>query len=213
MTEKGLRILLMGPPGCGKGTQASELKSLFSLPHVSSGDVLREEVRKGSELGKKIKEFMDRGEIGPVELITEAIIGHLKNECADGFILDGFPRTLYQAEKLKENFRINFAFLIDATGDAVANRITSRRICRGCGAIYSLNDNPPAKEGVCDTCGGEVYRRADDNRDTIINRIRVYMEETKPVIEFYREDGILHEINGEKDRKSVFDDIISIIKE
>nr|HPR49734.1 nucleoside monophosphate kinase [Spirochaetota bacterium] len=156
-------LVLIGPPGSGKGTQAKELKTHYNIPHISSGDVLRSEVARGTELGKKIKVFMDRGEIGPVELITEAILSYVKENCPEGFLLDGFPRTVYQAEKLDALFSITAALFISVPEEEVVSRITGRRTCKGCGAIYHTVASPPLKDGICDSCGAELIQRSDDN--------------------------------------------------
>jgi adenylate kinase len=206
-----MKIVLIGPPGSGKGTQAAMLKKNFGVPHLSSGDILRGEVAAGTDFGKRIKEFMDRGEIGPAELITEMVLAHIDGHCPGGFILDGFPRTVYQAEKLAERHAINAAVFIDVPGDEITARITGRRTCRSCGSIFHVRNSPPKTDGVCDRCGGELYRRQDDNEETVLNRIRVYAAETMPVLDFYRGTVLLRRVNGARDGEAVFREIISTL--
>ena len=206
-----LKLTLIGPPGSGKGTQASRLKVKFGIPHVSSGDVLRSEVARGTDFGRQIKGFMDRGEIGPVELITSVVLDFINRECPKGFLLDGFPRTLYQARKLDEARGVTAALYISVPEDIIVKRITGRRTCKACGAIFHVLTSPPKKEGICDACGGELMRRSDDNEETALNRIRVYKNETVPVLDFYREKGLLRTIDGDGTTDEIFSRIIEAI--
>jgi adenylate kinase len=206
-----MKLVLIGPPGSGKGTQAFRLKEKFSIPHLSSGDVLRAQVAAGTDFGKKIKHYMDRGEIGPAELITEVILHHLGEHCPGGFILDGFPRTLYQAEKLSDAHVINAAILIDVPAEEIIARISGRLTCKKCNSIYHIKNKPPRAENTCDTCGGPLFHRPDDNQETIQNRIRVYDDETRQVIDFYRKAGLLQTVNGGRDAESIFTDIIALL--
>ncbi len=206
-----MKLVLIGPPGSGKGTQALKLKEKYGIPHLSSGDVLRSQVAAGTEFGKKIKVYMDRGEIGPAELITEVILHHLAGNCPGGFILDGFPRTLYQAEKLSERHRMDAALFINVSEREIISRVTGRRTCKNCGAIYHIKTKPPHTAGICDSCGGPLYHRPDDNEETILNRIRVYDNETRPVLEYYRRAGLLHDINGEQDAEVIFREIVGLL--
>ena len=206
-----MKIVLIGPPGSGKGTQAALLKKHFGVPHLSSGDILRSEVAAGTDFGKRIKQFMDRGEIGPAELITGMVLAYMDAHCPGGFILDGFPRTVYQAQKLGERHAVDAAVFIDVPEKEIAARITGRRTCRSCGAIFHVKNNPPKKDGVCDKCGGELYRRQDDNEETVMNRIRVYSGETMPVLDFYREAGLLRRVSGDRDGEAVFGEIVSVL--
>jgi adenylate kinase len=207
-----MKLVLIGPPGSGKGTQALKLKERYCIPHLSSGDVLRAQVAAGTEFGKKIKVYMDRGEIGPAELITEVILHHLAENCPGGFILDGFPRTLYQAEKLSERHRIDAALFIDVSEKEITSRITGRRICRNCNSIFHIKTNPPKTADRCDTCGSQLYHRPDDNEETVVNRIRVYNNETRPVLDFYRRAGLLRSINGERDTETIFTEIVGLLR-
>ncbi len=207
-----MKLVLIGPPGSGKGTQALKLKKKYGIPHLSSGDVLRAQVAAGTEFGKKIKVYMDRGEIGPAELITEVILYHLEAECPGGFILDGFPRTVYQAEKLSGRHRIDVALFIDVSEREITSRITGRRICRNCGVIYHIATNPSKAADQCDSCSGPLYHRPDDNEETILNRIHVYNTETRPVLDFYHYAGLLNAINGEQDPEVIYREIIGILE-
>ncbi|HOD13692.1 MAG TPA: adenylate kinase [Spirochaetota bacterium] len=206
-----MKIVLIGPPGSGKGTQAALLTKKYGIPHLSSGDILRGEVAAGTEFGKMIKQYMDRGEIGPTELITDMVLAHIDAHCPGGFILDGFPRTQYQAEKLGDRHAITAAIFIDVPGEEITARITGRRTCRNCNAIFHVKNSPPKTEGVCDRCGGELYQRQDDNETTVANRIRVYTEETMPVLDYYRTAGLLRQVDGARDGETVFRKIISIL--
>ncbi|MBN1532745.1 MAG: nucleoside monophosphate kinase [Spirochaetes bacterium] len=191
-----MKVILIGPPGSGKGTQAMMLKERYGAAHISSGEVLRREAARGSELGSRIAVFMARGEIGPVELITEAILTHIDEQAPSGFILDGFPRTLYQAEELGKRHDIDAAIFIDVPETVIVDRILGRRTCGGCGAIFHVRTNPPAREGVCDICGAPLTVRGDDNEETVMNRIRVYKDETVPLLDFYGAAGLLRTVDG-----------------
>ncbi|MCU0821247.1 MAG: adenylate kinase [Spirochaetes bacterium] len=206
------RIVLIGPPGSGKGTQAQRLTKEYNLPHLSSGDILRAEVSAGTEFGKKIQHFMESGEIGPAELITEIVLRHISGKCKAGYILDGFPRTLYQAEELDKWQAPDIAIFIDVPEDIIVERICGRRTCPLCSAIYHVKYNPPLKENVCGKCGAALTQRKDDNEATVKNRIRVYKEETMPVINFYRDKGILNNINGNIEPDMLYKKITDLIK-
>ena len=211
MKNKGIKITLIGPPGSGKGTQATLIEKKYGSAHLSSGDILRSEVSRGTEFGNQIKHFMDRGEIGPVELITEVILNYLQANCNNGFILDGFPRTIYQAEELGKRTPLDCALYISVPEEEIIKRITGRRTCGNCKKIYHIVHNPPEQEGICQDCGGTLIRRSDDTEETVINRIRVYNEETRPVIEYYKKQGLLHEINGVRNSGEIFEDITKIL--
>lgn len=205
------KIILIGPPGSGKGTQALRIKEHSGLPHISSGNVLRNEVARKTELGMKISHYMDRGEIGPVELITATIISYIGKNAADGFILDGFPRTLYQANELARDHAVDAVIFIDVPADEIVKRILGRRICTGCGSIYNVDYTPPASPGICDKCSAPLIQRTDDTEETIRNRIRVYNEETAPLLQFYRDRGLLHRVNGSRGADAIDTDISAIL--
>ena len=212
-----MKLILLGPPGAGKGTQAANIIETFSIPHISSGDIFRKNIKEGTELGKKAKEYMDRGELVPDTLVVEIVEDRLKAEdCKSGFLLDGFPRTVFQAEaldKVLENMGAGLDYVINVVVDPelLVERAVGRRICRDCGSTYHIKYNPPREESVCDKCSGELYQRSDDNADTVTNRIRVYMDETSPLIEYYRVKGNLINVDGQQDIDKVFDDILKAI--
>lgn len=210
-TTNRIKLVLIGPPGSGKGTQAERLNAHFEVPHISSGNVLRSHVANGTDLGKKIKSFMVKGEIGPVELITEAILSYVQENCPSGFILDGFPRTVYQAEKLSELFSIDASLFISVPDDIILERITGRLTCSKCGAIFHRTYKKPAKENICDSCGSELIQRSDDNEATVRNRIRVYNEDTKPVIDYYTSSGYLKVIDATGSPDEIFNSILRIL--
>lgn len=188
-------IVLLGPPGSGKGTQGEKLSEELGYTRLSTGDMLREAVRNGTELGKKAKEYMDSGALVPNDLI----IGLMKEKIAQakgGVILDGFPRTVEQADALAEQLDVDLALNLDVDDDELVNRLTKRRSCPKCNAVYHLIYNPPKVEGVCDKCGGELYQRDDDKEETVMNRLKVYRENTMPLIDYYAKKGTLVTIEG-----------------
>ena len=174
-----LRTILLGPPGAGKGTQAAKIVEKYHIPHISTGDIFRENIKNGTELGKKAQEYMNRGELVPDDLVIEiATTRLLADDCAEGFLLDGFPRTVYQAEKLDEflaahGSKIDKVLDIAVEKEELMVRLTGRRVCKACGASYHVVNIPPKKEGICDVCGGPLVQRADDNAETVANRIEV----------------------------------------
>ena len=198
-----MNLIMAGPPGAGKGTQAAMLAERLGITHVASGDLFREALKAETELGLTAKSYMDRGELVPDE-VTIAMIRErlLKPDCDEGIILDGFPRTIEQAKALKELLvkqekTIDAALFIDASEDELVRRLSSRWTCRNCQAIYNLISNPPREKGKCDICGGELYQRADDLPETVRNRIRVYWDQTSPLIDYYRDEGLLITIESE----------------
>jgi len=203
------KIILLGPPGAGKGTQAKRIVEKTGLLHLSTGDILRDEVARGTELGKQAKAYMDRGDLVPDELIIGMIRGRIED--ADGFILDGFPRTVAQAEALEQITPVDVVIDIELERDEVIRRLSSRRVCRNCGRIYNLISNPPKVDGKCDACGGELYQRDDDRPEVIENRYDVYTSSTAPLIEFYRSRGLLVEVDGKADPDAIFARIMEII--
>jgi adenylate kinase len=214
-----LRTILLGPPGAGKGTQAAKIVAKYHIPHISTGDIFRENIKNGTELGKRAKEYMDKGELVPDDLVIEiATTRLLDDDCANGFLLDGFPRTVYQAEKLDE-FLANHGSKIDKVLDIAVEkeelmvRLTGRRVCKSCGASYHVVNIPPIKDGVCDACGGELVQRADDNAETVANRIEVYEAQTMPLIEYYEKAGNIAHIDGATGLDNVFADIVKALGE
>lgn len=201
----------MGPPGSGKGTQAKKLSAHCSIPHLSSGDILRDEVDRKTDFGKMIQDYMLRGEIGPAELIADAVIANLKGRNAEGFILDGFPRTISQAEILDREYKIDRAILLAVPDDLVVQRIIGRRTCPSCGSIYQIAVYPPKKEGECDHCGAGLALRADDNEGTIRKRLTVYYSDTSAVIEHYRSKGLILSIDGSLSESDIFKSITAAI--
>lgn len=214
-----LRTVLLGPPGAGKGTQAARIVDKYGIPHISTGDIFRENIKKGTELGKKAQEYMNRGELVPDDLVIEiATTRLLEDDCRNGFLLDGFPRTVHQAEKLDEFLAAHGGQLdkvIDiAVGkDELMTRLTGRRVCKNCGASYHIVNIPPAKEGICDRCGGPLIQRADDNAETVANRIEVYEDQTKPLINYYEQAGKIVHIDGTTGLENVFADIVKALGE
>ena len=207
----------MGLPGAGKGTQAEKIVEKYNIPHISTGDMFRAAIKEGTELGLKAKSFMDKGELVPDEVTIGIVRERLsKDDCKKGFLLDGFPRTVAQAEALENilselNRPIDYVINVDVDKDILMERLTGRRICKECGATYHLVFNPPAKEDVCDRCGGELYQRADDNAETVQNRLDVNLKQTKPLLSFYEDKGTLRNINGQQDIKVVFEDIDTLL--
>jgi len=197
-----MNIILLGPPGSGKGTQAKLIEERRGIPQISTGDMLRKAVEDKTELGIRAKHYMDSGALVPDELVIMITEERLKAEdCRDGFILDGFPRTVPQAEALDEvlnkmNKKIDNALNIEVKEDDIIRRMSGRRICKGCGASYHIIFNPPNEENICDLCGKELYQRDDDKEETVRNRLKVYKDQTEPLINYYREMGVLRYIDG-----------------
>ena len=214
-----LRTILLGPPGAGKGTQAVKIVEKYGIPHISTGDIFRENIKNGTELGKKAQEYMNRGELVPDDLVIEIATDRLlKDDCKNGFLLDGFPRTVYQAEKLDEFLaaqggKIDKVLDIAVGKDELITRLTGRRVCKACGASFHVVNIPPKKEGVCDYCGGELIQRADDNLETVTNRIDVYESQTKPLIDYYEKAGNIAHIDGTTGLDNVFADIVKALGE
>lgn len=212
-----MKLILLGPPGAGKGTQAANIIETFNIPHISTGDIFRKNIKDGTELGIKAKEYMDRGELVPDTLVVDIVEDRLKaDDCKAGFLLDGFPRTVFQAEaldKVLENMDARLDNVINVVVDPelLVERAVGRRICRDCGSTYHIKYNPSKKDQVCDKCSGELYQRSDDNADTVTNRIRVYMDETSPLIEYYQAKGKLINVDGQQDIDKVFADILKAI--
>jgi len=213
-----MNIVFLGPPGAGKGTQAKILVEKYEIPQVSTGDMLREHRAKGTELGKKAQEYMDKGQLVPDEIILSMVKERLSQpDCQKGFILDGFPRTVAQAEALDKLLsemgkKLDFALALIVPDDLLVERLTGRRTCKSCGMMYHIKYKPPKVEGKCDVCEGELYQRPDDNEETVRNRLKVYHEQTAPLIEYYKNRGILREIDGSKSIEEITQQIISILE-
>lgn len=212
-----LRTVLLGPPGAGKGTQAVRITEKYGIPHISTGDIFRDNIKRGTELGKKAQEYTSKGELVPDELVVEIATSRLlEDDCRNGFLLDGFPRTVYQAEKLDEFLeshgqKLDKVIDIRVADDELLTRLTGRRVCRKCGASYHVVNMPPKKEGVCDVCGGELYQRADDTEETVKNRIDVYKKQTAPLTDYYTARGNIAAIDGAGDPDEIFKDIVKAL--
>ncbi|RLE94571.1 MAG: adenylate kinase [Thermoprotei archaeon] len=208
-----MRIVLLGPPGIGKGSYAKELSKRLGIPHISTGDIFREEIKKETELGKKVKEYVEKGELVPDEIVIEVVRNRLSQpDCQKGFILDGFPRTLNQAKALDEITKIDIVFNFEAPIEVIIDRVSGRRICKKCGAIYHIKYNPPKKDGICDICEGELYQREDDKPEIVKHRLEVYNKQFKPIVEYYKEKGILVTVNAARKINKVVDECIAILK-
>ena len=209
-----MRIILLGPPGCGKGTQGQLLEKQYGLPKISTGDLLRKAVKQKSTLGKKAEAAMNRGELVSDEVVVEMVKERIsKEDCRLGYILDGFPRTIFQAGRLEETGPLcpQLVLDIEISEQTVVERLSARRICSKCGAIFNILAKMPEKEGVCDICEGKLIQRNDDAPDVIRKRLRVYFEYTKPLIEYYRKRKLYHSVNGEGKVKVVFAEVCSIL--
>lgn len=212
-----MKIILMGGPGAGKGTQASPLVEQFHFPHISTGDMFRAAIKEGTALGLKAKSFMDAGGLVPDEVTIGIVAERLAlPDCADGFLLDGFPRTLAQGSALADildrlGMKLDGVINIEVAEEVLIPRLTGRRVCRQCGASYHMVFNPPKEEGVCGQCGGELYQRSDDTVETAKNRLNVYNSQTEPLIAFYEEKGLIKRINGDQPIDKVFQDILKAL--
>lgn len=204
-------VILLGPPGAGKGTQASRLSRELSLPHVSTGDLLRENLAKGTELGKRARQYMDSGQLVPDELVLEMLFTRVgRPDCAEGYLLDGFPRTLAQAEALEKRLgkdaRVQ-ALNLEVPDSALLERLTGRRTCKQCGNIHHIRSAPPRAKDRCDKCGGEIYQRTDDTPEVVGKRLAVYRQQTQPLEAFYSKRGVLQNIDGNRTPDVVFGDL------
>ena len=213
-----MNIVLMGLPGAGKGTQADKIVEKYAIPHISTGDMFRAAMKEGTELGLQAKSFMDQGALVPDEVTIGIVRERLsKPDCDKGFLLDGFPRTVPQAEALDAlladlDKSVEHVVNIQVEQEELIKRLTGRRICKECGTAYHLVFNPPAKDGVCDKDGGELYQRADDNPETVTNRLEVNMKQTQPLLDFYDQKGVLMNIDGQQDITKVFADIDALLQ-
>ncbi len=212
-----MKIVMLGAPGAGKGTQAKRIAAKFSIPHISTGDIFRANIKNNTPLGAKVKSYMDKGELVPDELVIELIMDRFaQDDCVNGYVLDGFPRTIPQAEELDKalksvNDNLDYAIDVEVTDDNIINRMSGRRACVNCGATYHIVHNPPKVENVCDTCNGELILRDDDKPETVKNRLDVYHSQTEPLLKYYTEKGILYTVDGTQDMDTVFDSICKIV--
>lgn len=213
-----MKLVMLGAPGAGKGTQAELISKKYNVPHISTGDILRDSVAKQTELGTKAKAFMDAGELVPDQLVIDIVKERLgREDCGNGFILDGFPRTVTQAQVLQDvlegmNRKLDAVLDIEVSEEELVRRLTQRRQCRNCGKIYHLTYNPPKDDSLCDKCGGEVYQRADDEETAIKKRLEEYGKKTQPLISYYEELNISKVINGAKSTDEVFSDIERVLE-
>lgn len=214
-----MKIIMLGAPGAGKGTQAKMIAGKYGIPHISTGDIFRANIKNGTPLGAKAKEYMDKGLLVPDELVVDLIMDRFKeDDCKNGYILDGFPRTIPQAEALEKALTANgdavdYAINVEVPDENIIRRMSGRRACVGCGATYHIVYNPTKEEGICDTCGGELILRDDDKPETVENRLKVYHEQTQPLIDFYKNKGVLAEVDGTVDMDDVFNAIVAILGE
>ncbi len=213
-----MKIIMLGAPGAGKGTQAHMIAEKYHLPHVSTGDIFRANIKNGTELGKEAKGYMDRGELVPDELTVRILLDRVAQEdCKNGYILDGFPRNIPQAEVLEKELenlgeKIDAAIDMEVPDESIIRRMSGRRACSSCGATYHIVNVPPKKEGICDVCGEALILRDDDKEETVQKRLDVYHEQTQPLIEFYTKKGILKTVDGTQDMMSVFQTITKILE-
>ena len=214
-----MKVVMLGAPGAGKGTQAKKIAAKYSIPHISTGDIFRANIKNGTELGKKAKTYMDQGLLVPDELVVDLVVDRVNQEdCANGYVLDGFPRTIPQAEALTKALagqgqKLDYAIDVDVPDENIVRRMGGRRACVGCGATYHLEYAPPKQEGICDTCSGELILRDDDKPETVTKRLGVYHEQTQPLIDYYTNAGILKRVDGTVDIDEVFQAITEILGE
>ena len=214
-----MKIIMLGAPGAGKGTQAKKIAERYGLPHVSTGDIFRANIKNGTELGMEAKKYMDQGMLVPDELTVKILLDRVAQEdCKNGYILDGFPRTIPQAEVLDKALtelgdKIDYAVNVHVPDENIVNRMSGRRACVSCGGMYHIVYAPTKQEGICDACGGELILRDDDKPETVQKRLAVYHEQTQPLIDFYQKKGILVEVDGTKEMAEVFEAIVAILGE
>ncbi|MCR4610742.1 MAG: adenylate kinase [Lachnospiraceae bacterium] len=212
-----MKIIMLGAPGAGKGTQAKQIAGKYSIPHISTGDIFRANIKNGTELGKKAKEYMDQGLLVPDELTCDLVVDRIgQDDCENGFVLDGFPRTIPQAEALTEALnklgeKMDYAIDVDVPDDNIVKRMSGRRACLECGATYHVVSIPPKKEGICDVCGSKLVLRDDDKPETVQKRLDVYHEQTQPLIDYYKNQGILKSVDGTQPMEDVFANIVEIL--
>jgi adenylate kinase len=213
-----MKIIMLGAPGAGKGTQAKKIAAKYGIPHISTGDIFRANIKNGTELGKKAKVYMDQGLLVPDELVVDLVVDRFKEpDCEKGYVLDGFPRTIPQAKALdealaKNNDAVEYAIDVDVPDEKIVSRMSGRRACVGCGATYHVVTIPPKKEGICDVCGADLILRDDDKPETVEKRLKVYHEQTQPLIDYYQAKGILKSVDGTKDLEVVFNEIVTMVE-
>jgi len=208
-----LKLILLGPPGAGKGTQAQFLVEKYGLPQISTGDLLRKAVAEGTELGKIAKEYMDAGKLGPDDLILALVRERIeKTDCADGYILDGYPRNLAQAQAMKSLGSVDVVINLVLPMEELVTRLTARRTCRKCNAVYNLTARPPKVDGICDSCNGELYQRDDDNVATVSKRLDTYSAQTAPLIDYYRNEGVLKDIDATHGMQNTLASIVEVLE-
>ena len=212
-----MKIIMLGAPGAGKGTQAKKIAETYGLPHISTGDIFRANIKNGTELGKEAKEYMDKGLLVPDELTVRLLLDRVaQDDCKNGYVLDGFPRTIPQAEVLdaelaKLGEMVDYAINVDVPDENIVKRMSGRRACLNCGATYHIVSIPPKKEGICDVCGSELVLRDDDKPETVQNRLKVYHDQTQPLIDFYEKKGVLRSVDGTLPMEEVFTAITKIL--
>ncbi len=213
-----MKIVMLGAPGAGKGTQAVNIAKEFGIPHISTGDIFRANIKNQTELGMKAKSYMDKGALVPDDITIGMLLDRIvDNDCKNGFVLDGFPRTIPQAESLKaalslQDARIDPAIDIEVPDEVITKRMGGRRSCPKCGGTYHIAFNPPKQEGICDNCGTELVQRADDKPETVLERLKTYHDQTQPLIDFYRNEGVLTEVDGTKKPDEVLADILGALR-
>ena len=214
-----MKIIMLGAPGAGKGTQAKMIAAKYGIPHISTGDIFRANIKNGTELGAKAKEYMDKGLLVPDELVVDLVIDRFKEpDCEKGYVLDGFPRTIPQAEALDKALTaigesVDYAINVEVPDENIVRRMGGRRACVGCGATYHIVYSPTKVEGKCDTCGGDLIIRDDDKPETVQKRLSVYHEQTQPLIDYYKAQNILKTVDGTQPMEKVFADIVAILGE
>lgn len=213
-----MKVIMLGAPGAGKGTQAKRIAEKYGIPHISTGDIFRANIKNGTELGKKAKTYMDQGLLVPDELVVDLVVDRFKeSDCEKGYVLDGFPRTIPQAEALDTALKaiseqVDFAVNVEVPDENIVERMSGRRACLSCGATYHLKYIPTKVEGVCDTCGVDLVLRDDDKPETVLKRLKVYHDQTQPLIDYYTKQGILVEVDGTKDMAVVFNAIVDVLE-
>ena len=212
-----MKIIMLGAPGAVKGTQAKKIAEKYQIPHISTGDIFRSNIKEGTELGMKAKAYMDQGGLVPDELTIGMLMDRIqKDDCKNGYVLDGFPRTIPQAESLtnalnERNQKIDYAVNVDVPDENIVNRMSGRRACLSCGATYHIVYKPSKVEGICDVCGDKLVLRDDDKPETVKKRLSVYHDQTQPLIDYYKEAGVLANVDGTQDMEKVFSDIVAVL--